>query len=33
MATPDWITIPLTKGYVTTVDLCDEDLAQFKWHA
>jgi len=27
----DTIEIPLTKGYVATIDIVDADLAQFKW--
>lgn len=33
MATDDCITIPLTRGYSTTVDLEDADLAELKWFA
>lgn len=32
-STPETITIPLTKGYVAIVDLCDADLATLKWTA
>lgn len=31
--TPKTIEIPLTRGYVATVDIVDSDLAQLKWHA
>ena len=27
------ITFPLNKGYFTTIDLCDEDLADMRWYA
>lgn len=30
---PDYITIPLTKGQVTIVDACDADLAELNWYA
>ena len=37
MATPDsnsdTITIQLTQGYVAVIDVIDEDLANYKWHA
>lgn len=31
--TPETITIQLTKGYTTVIDVDDADLAQFKWCA
>jgi hypothetical protein len=27
------IEIPLTRGYMTTVDECDSDLVSYRWHA
>ena len=33
MATPDYTSIPLTKGYVAIVDNSDSDLAHFKWQS
>lgn len=32
-STPKTISIPLTKGLVTIVDVADEDLAGLRWHA
>lgn len=31
MATSDFITIPLTKGYSTIISIEDEDLSHFNW--
>ena len=33
MATDNCITIPLTRGYSTVIDLEDADLAELKWHS
>lgn len=32
-STPETVTIPLTKGHVTIVDMADADLSQYKWRA
>lgn len=32
-STPETVTIPLTKGFITIIDVIDADLAAYKWYA